>query len=243
MNIIYDEGFSFGLGAFETISIIDKKPILLDAHLKRLNSALKFFGMTRCPDTDTVLGWIAGEALPPRAVLKIAVSQDNTVKSFRANTYTDADYTRGFSTCLSPVRRNETSPLVFRKTLNYGDNILEKRRARTLGFDEPLFLNSRGELCEGATTNIFVVKNGQIFTPPVTSGLLPGTLRQWVLSGFSVKERILRAGNLRDADEIFVSNALLGIMAVTRFEDRPLSQGPVTTRLQEAYATFCRSHF
>ena len=81
--------------------------------------------------------------------------------SVRENTYTEQDYEQGFITGYANVRRNETSPLTYHKTLNYGDCILEKRRVKAEGIQEPVFLNTRGELSEGATTNVFFVKRGR----------------------------------------------------------------------------------
>ncbi|MDO4289398.1 MAG: aminotransferase class IV [Eubacterium sp.] len=238
MNIAFDEGYTFGLGAFETISVIKKKPILLDSHLARLNKALDFLNIQNRPDKVSIFKWIDEAELSHRAVLKLMVSENNILKSFRENPYTEADYAKGFAVCLSPVRRNETSPLVFHKTFNYGDNILEKRRAKAQGFDEPLFLNTRGEIAEGATTNVFVVKDGQIFTPPIAAGLLPGTLRGWVLEHFAVKEKTLCPEDLLCADEIFLTNALLGVMGVRRFEAQNFMLGSVSGEIRAAYEGF-----
>ena len=150
----HDDGFSFGIGAFETMSVAGGECVMLDRHLRRLNSALEMLGIDRSVDADEVSARTRDGSLDGR-VLKIEVSEKNTVFSDRPNLYDASRYKRGFRLCVSDVRRNESSPFTYIKSLQYGDSIMEKRRAMRSGYDEPLFLNSRGEICEGATTNIF----------------------------------------------------------------------------------------
>lgn len=241
MSFKIDEGYAFGLGAFETLSVIHGKPILLDYHLERLYEALDFFGIHDHdrPEADEILSWIDTKDMPDNGVLKIIISDKNIVRSYRNNTYTEKDYRRGFMISITPVRRNETSPLVAHKTLNYGDNILEKRRAKAKGIDEPIFLNTRGEVAEGAVSNLFIVKDRQILTPQTDCGLLPGTVRRWIIEHFPVRETILTPQDLKTADELFLTNALMGIMPVTRFEEKTWAIGPITQKLQKAYQTLC----
>ena len=125
---------------------------------------------------------------------------------------------------ISNVRRNETSPFVYHKTMNYGDCILEKRAVRGSDIQEPVFLNTRGEIAEGATSNLFFVKGGTLYTPEVSSGLLPGILRRWVLEtgkkeGLPVVEKRIRPEEVKTFEECFVTNSLLGIMPVSALED------------------------
>lgn len=206
MNIIADEGYYFGLGAFETIAVENGRPQLLKEHYNRLQKAMDFFKI------ETESGKIqkmAEEALAKeemqtgRKVLKIAVSKENIVVTTRENTYTDEHYRIGFITDLSKIRRNETSPMTYHKTFNYGDCILEKRAAKKRNIDEPLFLNTRGELAEGATSNIFLVKNNKIYTPPVSCGMLPGIMREYICSHFDVEEKIIFSEEIREFDEMF----------------------------------------
>lgn len=102
------------------------------------------------------------------------------------------------------------------KTLNYADNILEKRLAKQRGYDEPIFLNTKGELSEGATTNLFFVSGKKLFTPALSCGLLDGILRQYLLKNYQVEECIIKPEQVSDFDEMFVTNSLLGIMPICR---------------------------
>ena len=84
-----------------------------------------------------------------------------------------------------------------------------------LGYDEVLFLNERGEVTEGAIGNIFIEKDGRLLTPPVDSGVLPGVYRRHLLQTRSnAEERVLLPGDLRNADTVYICNAVRGLRKV-----------------------------
>lgn len=174
-----------------------------------------------------------------RMVLKITVSSENILVSSRKNTYTTEDYERGFTTEYSKVKRNETSSFTYHKTLNYGDCLLEKRQAKARGIDEPVFLNTRGEIAEGASTNVFFVKNGEIFTPSVDSGLLPGILREYICSHYPVKQQIIRPDEISQFDEMFLTNSLLGVMPVRSLESFVFPSCEKGREILKEYRKFC----
>ncbi len=234
MQITFDEGYQFGLGFFETVSVEHGRPIFLSWHLERLCRSMKEFGIEQdiCP--EEILEFLASQETDHHA-LKIMVSDANKVFTMRPNPYTEIQLQRGFRLSYSHVYRNETSPLIGHKSMNYGDCILEKRRARSVGADELIFLNSRGEICEGTATNIFFVKNGTIYTPPLTCGLLPGILRHFLMENFPVAECILKKEDAQQMDECFVTNSLMGIMPVTALEQKEYTSHTVTHRCMEVY--------
>ena len=233
-----DEGYYFGLGAFETIAVEEGKPVFLKEHYERLLQALKFFDLQ--VDFEEIQRMVH-EALGAepmqtgRKVLKITVSQKNLVVSTRENTYREEDYRQGFTAAYAKIRRNETSPLTYHKTLNYGDCILEKRRAKADGIQEPVFLNTRGEIAEGATSNVFFVKDGQIMAPPLSCGMLPGILRQYLYQNYEIHERIILPTQVPEFQEMFVTNSLLGIMPVRQMEDFAFPSMETGRRLREEY--------
>ena len=101
--------------------------------------------------------------------------------------------------------------------MNYGDCILEKRRAKETGIDEPLFLNERNELCEGAVSNLFFVgKDGTVATPKVSCGLLPGVVRRVLLEHGMAGEAVILPEELGSFSEAFLTNSLMGIMPVSK---------------------------
>lgn len=238
-----DEGYFFGIGAFETIAVEEGKPMFLEEHYARLLRAMEFLGLTSSigeirAQVERALG--KTELKTGRKALKLTVSGKNIVVNSRENTYGTEDYERGFTCDYSQVRRNETSAFTYHKTLNYGDCLFEKRLAKASGIDEPIFLNGRKELCEGATTNVFFVKQGEIFTPPVSAGLLPGILREFILRRYPVTERVILPQDVEQFDEMFLTNSLLGVMFVKRLGNKIFSAGETGKRLQEEYRQFCK---
>lgn len=237
-----DEGYFFGIGAFETIAVENGKAVLLDKHYERLWRALQFLHLAYSPEEikeQAEAALAKPEMKSGRKVLKITVSGKNIVVNTRDNTYSLEDYERGFRTAYSAVRRNETSPFTYHKTLNYGDCLFEKRRAKEEGIDEPLFLNGKGEICEGATANIFFVKGGEIITPPVSCGMLPGIMRDYMIERYPVREEIILPSDIEGCGEMFLTNSLLGVMPVRSLGEKRFSSWTVSGRLLEEYRKFC----
>lgn len=229
-----DEGYMFGLGAFETIAVYNSKPILLSYHLERLDKALSFFNIDKKINIKDIHNFISNNHII-NGVVKIMVSKENITFTTRENHYTKDDYEKGFSLDFSKIMRNESSPLTYHKTMNYGDNILEKRLASKRNIDEPIFLNSKGEICEGACSNLFFIKNNQLFTPATSCGLLEGTLRRYILSNYPVTKTIIHPDEINTFDEVFLTNALMGIMPVSKFENHIYSSHEKTNTILKKY--------
>ena len=137
------------------------------------------------------------------------------------------------------IRRNEGSPLSRIKSLNYLDNVLAFQEAVAAGADEALLRNNAGQICGGSRTNLFVVRGGQLITPPIADGVLDGIKRQVILDraraiGCPVQGQSLSPMDLLMVDEAFLSNSLMGIMPLHRIDERVLPLGPVTQVLQDA---------
>lgn len=253
-NITLDECFQFGLGAFETIGIEQGTPILLEKHLKRLERAADFLKL----GDPTVRGITAGkieEYLKEQkkrpevqkefdglehCALKLMLTKENAVYSLRANHYTPENYEKGFTMDVSKVKRNETSPLVYHKTMNYGDCILEKRNAAAAGMDERLFLNTKKQISEGTVSNVFFVRKGVIYTPKVSCGLLPGILREYLCDKEEVEETYIYVQDLKWYQECFVTNSLMGIMPVRQIEGIRFEEDKVTKELLGKYQKMVR---
>ena len=248
-NITLDECFQFGLGAFETIGIEQGTPILLEKHLKRLERAADFLKL----GDPAVRGITAGrieeyleeqKKLPEvqkefdgleHCALKLMLTKENEVYSLRANHYTPEDYEKGFTMDVSKVKRNETSSLVYHKTMNYGDCILEKRNATAAGMDERLFLNTKKQISEGTVSNVFFVRNGMIYTPKVSCGLLPGILREYLCDTEEVEETYIYVQDLKWYQECFVTNSLMGIMPVRQIGSVYFEEDKITRELMAKY--------
>lgn len=219
MQITLDEGYQFGLGVFETIRVERGEPKFLELHLERMRHSLKTLGIRRDVSREEILDYLAGKNAEHSA-LKVMVSEKNTTFTLRENPYGLERYETGFSMDYSTVRRNETSPLIFHKTLNYADCILEKRRAIREGQDERIFLNGRGEICEGTSCNIFFGQGNRLYTPKLSCGLLPGVVRRVLLDRGLAEERILRPKDVQTMQECFVTNSLMEIMPVYRLGEQ-----------------------
>ncbi len=243
MNINLDECYQFGLGAFETIAIEHGHPVFLPRHLARLDRAADFLELTSCAvrniNPDTITAYLNeqeknGTSLS-HCALKIMISNENTIYHIRSNPYVPAQYKKGFVMDFSSIMRNESSPLTYHKTMNYGDCILEKRLAARQGMNERIFQNSKGEICEGTVSNIFFVRDQKLFTPKISCGLLPGILREYLCESFPVEETVILPSDLDQYQECFVTNSLMGIMPVKKLAGHNFSKRDMSDQLLDAY--------
>lgn len=240
MLIELDEGYSFGLGLFETILLYKGKPVFLDEHLARINKSIVDLGFNidKLEKDEMFQCLNSSKNTSEYKVLKIVLSEKNRLFLKREYTYTEKDYQKGFSLNISEVRRNESSIFTFHKTLNYGDNILEKRKSKKMGYDEPIFLNSKNQITEGATSNIFAVIEDKIYTPKISCGLLNGIVRQYVISNYSVIEKEIDLEFLKNSDEIFLTNSLFGIMQVNSLEKRVFKSQKISKEIFNSYKKY-----
>jgi branched-chain amino acid aminotransferase len=158
--------------------------------------------------------------------------------------YPEETYKTGMSIITASVTRNHPNSLSPRiKSLNYLNNVLAKWEALDAGVPEALMLNHLGFICEATGDNVFIVKNGQLLTPPPESGILLGITRQVVMdlarqAGIPVSEPNLTRHDVYVADECFLTGTGAEIVPVTRIDNRPIGTakpGPITRRLLEAF--------
>lgn len=237
--IILDNGYSFGMGIFETIAVENGQALFLPWHLERMEHGLDTLGISKKRFLENASFEQLNQYLKSypmtHGVLKIMVSENNCILTTRENPYTDADYKKGFYLDISRVIRNETSPFTYIKSFHYGNNLLEKARAKKNGFDETLFLNSKGEITETSASNIFFVKGENMYTPPVKCGLLDGIIRRYVKENYAVEERIITPEEIKEFDEAFLTNSLMGIMPVTAISDYTFPKRSYTSHLLAEY--------
>ena len=241
MKIELDQGYQFGLGAFETIALEHGHPVFLERHLNRMEKAAEFLKLgslkSRGITCEEVLDYLVNiaEEEKQHGALKIMLSEKNVVFQVRGNHYREEQYRQGFVMDFSEIRRNETSPLVGYKTMNYGDCILEKRAAAEAGMDERIFLNTCEEISEGTISNIFFVRGGKLETPAMGCGLLPGIIREYLCETEEAEETVIYQEMLNHYEECFVTNSLMGIMPVKQLGDRTFTQFGRTLDLREKY--------
>lgn len=238
INQFCDEGFLYAEGLFETMRTYDGEVFLLDRHIARLINSCKIMDIAR----------------PKKELLKKAVLETLKANKFDSGYvrlsvwkkskgtgifvftkvvpfYLAKDYQNGFSAViLRDIRQNESSPLVKVKSLNHYFYILLGKRAKRLGSDEAIILNSKGNVCEGTRSNIFIVNQDNIFTPLVDSGCLPGITRQVVMEiakqlGMNLKETELKQRDLLKSQEAFLTNSLIEIMPLTKIDNKLIGGG------------------
>jgi len=216
------DGIMYGYGLFETVKVKSLRPVYIDEHLKRLRDGLAKLDINLIY-SDKKIVEIIDELIKINrfdGALKIIVIKNKNMCDFilmmRKSNYYYKDYQRGFNLKISDVKRNSTSKIVGLKTINYLENILEFKNAKTDGFDEVLFFNEKDMLCEGAISNIFIVKNKKLYTPSLENGLLSGIMRMKVIeeSTLEVIETDIDRFFLENADEIFLTNSLMEVMPV-----------------------------
>lgn len=227
-NSIYvSEALNFGYSLFETVKVESGKLLFLKEHIERLNKSLDILGLRERVDFVNIEK-DANRLLEINSIyegaLKILVakSQDELIYilSNRMNSYSEDIYRRGFKLKLSKVFRNESSIITKVKSANYLENILERKNAMKVGWDDCLFLNSKERIAETSIANIFFVKEKNIYTPDIEEGILDGILRNIIIeiaknNGIKVYEGKYSLEELNQADEVFLTNSLMGIMPVS----------------------------
>lgn len=242
-------GFMFGEGLFETVRVHSSRPMLFDDHYARLAAALDGLGagpVSSSAELSARCGQLIAANSLVNGSLKIVVFHEAAGWSemilARNATYAPARYEAGFRLKTVPGDLR-VDPLHALKSLSYLANHHAKRMALAAGFDEAVFVDPNQRVLEGATTNVFIVKDRKVSTPPLPSGILPGVMRARVLqlSGpAAIHERDVALDELRRADEVFVTNALLGIMPVAQVDATAcdLTRNPVTRSLMAALDPF-----
>ncbi len=248
-----DRGVTLGLGLFETILAIDGVPILADRHLARLRGSCERLGWGGVIPDDlkhTMVELIEGNDLSSgRSRLRLSISGGSgLVHSLALGTdhlvwmgaVPAANPPLETAVTLSPYLRNERSALAGLKCASYAENVVALEHAARLGFEETLFFNTSGHLCEAATANIFLVKSGKLITPSLASGCLPGITRERVIGmaarvGIPCEEREVTMEELQSVDELFLTSSIRGVMRVSRVDGLTFPPGPVTQSLREAW--------
>ncbi|MGB8453666.1 MAG: aminotransferase class IV [Anaerocolumna sp.] len=212
-SLILDNGYNFGRGVFETI-LVKQQPLFLERHCERLKRGLRKLNIKSSVDSQYILKCIKQHKIS-ECVLKVIVSEKNVVLCTRDITYTHDDYENGLGVRISDLRRNPYSHTTYIKSLNYLDNILEKEKAGEDGYGEVMFLNTNNELAEGSVSNVFFVKQGKLLTPEIGCGILDGIVRAWVIEEFEVSQGRYSIEDFLQAEEVFITNCVMGIMRVS----------------------------
>ena len=255
-----DRGFTLGDGLFETLRVRGDTVLGIERHLLRLRVGAAVLGLSPLPKAkdlkDAITKTLTANGLTEAAV-RLTISRgvpkrrgllpepepnpSMVIHAERFTGYPAELYDRGARAVISGIRRNEHSPLARVKSLNYLDNVLARQEAEARGVDDALLLNTAGDLACASAANLFLLLDGALVTPSVASGALPGTVRELVTAelappiGLKVVERVVRPEELGAAHEVFLTNALMGIVPLTVVDTLPIGTGvpgPVSMKLR-----------
>ena len=263
-----DAGFLYGSGLFETLRVENGTAFCVDHHLNRLfNSAAALeIGLTHTANSlkEAITDVLKANDLS-EARVRITVSagttsgDDQTPHSTTLITavplvpYADACYSQGILAILCPYRQNPADPLAGHKGTSYFSRMLGLRMAHQKQAAEALWFTTDGYLAEGCVSNVFLVKDQALLTPPLGTPVLPGIARHTICTlatehTLALKEKALIIDDLLGADEVFVTNVIMKVMPVVQIEQHSVGEGtvgPVTqklmTQFDETITAQCRS--
>jgi branched-subunit amino acid aminotransferase/4-amino-4-deoxychorismate lyase len=215
---VSDGVFLRGEGVFETIRAEKGEPCLWNHHFERLAYSAGKLGL-KIPDRLVLQDWIGRVIVANQllsAKLRLTLGEGCLIS---AEPLPEERGEIHVVTSNYPI--NEKSPLAQIKCTSYAENMFLLRES---GVDEVIRPNTRGEICEGCISNLFFVKTGIIYTPSLQTGCLPGVMRQEVMRHIEVREVEWAMADLKSCDEIWLSNALRRLRAVTSMNGRNLAK-------------------
>ena len=266
---VFDHGFLYGEGVYETLRTYNGQPFLFDRHMRRLRNSAGMLALpVPVPDAEIERRFLetmrsaglVGDGL--EAYIRLLVTRGVGDLSYDPAACPEPSfivivkkqielpreaYERGVSVVMASTVRNHpatVNPLI--KSNNLLNNALAGQEAVRRDAFEAVMRNYRGELAECATSNLFVVKDGAALTPPLESGLLPGITRAFVFEiggaeGIPVREQVLRDDDLLGADEAFLTSTTREIVPIVRVDERQIGAGSPGPVTRALLGTFRRT--
>ena len=260
---VFDRGFLYGDGVFETLRVYNGIVFRRDAHWERLERSASLIRL-EIPFTENDyrkrLDRVVAVNKLTEAVARVTVSRGVGAKSFGLDYdqhpttvfsarpfegYPEECYRDGVAIILAKTRRLDPAALSpAAKSANYLNSVLAKAEADDDGAFEAIMLNADGFLAEGSVTNLFMVRDERLLTPSLESGILPGITRAAVLEmardvGVEPAETALRPEDLLGSDEAFLTNTTAEVLPVVKVGDAQIgagTPGSVTRELHRAYS-------
>jgi aminodeoxychorismate lyase len=252
-----DRGFMYGDGLFETMRVFKGKPFRMAQHLERMVRGADFLKI-KLPFTPKELQQFAEQLIEknnmPDAVLRVTLTrgpgergyslQDvgtpTVVMTLHAAPPLDPNNPPQWSVVSSSFRIPASDPLSSFKTLNKLEAIMARAEAETHGADEALLTNTNGEVAETAGANLFWIYHDKICTTPTGRGVLPGITRAVALEicqvlGLPTNKRVIKPEALRNSEGIFLTQSVLGVIAVATLDGEPVPQSSLVEKIHQAY--------
>lgn len=261
---VFDHGFLYGEGIYETLRTYDGRLFLYDRHLRRLRNSARLIDL-QLPFTDDELAThihdtiVAAKIDKADAYVRVLVTRGVGELTYDLKATPKPSwviivkplvppaaevYDRGVKVVVVDVVRNHpqsVNPMI--KSNNLMNSALAAQQALKRGGFEAVMRNYLGELTECTQSNLFIVKDGAALTPPLESGLLPGITREFLFElgrdkGIDVREQLLRDDDLFGADEAFLTSTTREVLPIVSVDDRKIGDGtpgPVTLKLLHAF--------
>ena len=256
---VFDHGFLYGDGIYETMRVYDGVTFMLDEHLRRLYRSASIIGLSIPFDVDSLKAYVYDTLIANSlkdAFVRLTISRGHgpigldpdlcpsptvVIIAQEMKDYPKSFYEKGISVIIAETKRNfreALNPQI--KSLNFLNNILAKIEAKKKGAYDAIMLNVYGKLAEGTISNIFFFKDNVICTPSTECGILDGITRGIVIEiamryGLIVKEGEFTMEDLYSAEEVFITNTTLEVMPVSKVDDKEYIVGDITKLLHKAY--------
>ncbi len=266
---VFDHGFLFGYGVYETLRTYSRVPFLFDRHMKRLRSSASMIHVPVPVDDREMLRRIEQtmDAVPDlaEAYIRILLTRGEGEFSYDAKAAASptlviivkpfpepapAKFEKGIRIATVSIMRNHpdsVNPLI--KSDNLLNNALAMQEALSKGGEEAVMKNHLGEIAECSQSNLFIVRGGRAITPPLTAGLLAGVTRAFIFevgreAGIPVVEETIRPEDLFGADEVFITGTTREVTPVVQIDDRRIGDGtpgPITKKLLARFREMARA--
>lgn len=251
---VFDHGTTVGDGVFETMLAYPDTGISFCAdHLRRLRASAAGLYL-EVPYTDDELIRAINEVVesesptPERVRVRLTVTGGAGPLGSDRGGATPTVIVAGTpqqpwspTAVLAPVPwpRNERGALAGLKTTSYAENVVALHAAHDAGADEALLCDTQGNVCEGTGSNLFAVLDGELVTPPLTTGCLAGVTRHVVIDAYGATEKLFSTDDLRSATEVFITSTTREVQAVCEIIGvvnlRDTAPGPITKAASTAY--------
>lgn len=254
---VFDRGFLYGDGLFETIRVANGQPFRWPQHMQRLQQGAAFLKI-KLPFTAAKLRALADKLIAknkmPDSFLRLALSRgvgmpgyspknankSTLVMSLRPAPIINRKTPAQWNLITSSFHLPSNEPLARFKTANKLSQVLARAEADSVHANEALLLNTDGFVIEGTSSNLFWIKRGTIYTPPLVAGILPGVTRSVVLEiaaklKIPIREKNIRLKELAQTDGIFLSLSSLGIVEAKSLDQKRLKKSPLTAQIARSY--------
>ena len=257
---IKDRGFLLGDGIFETIKVQNGQIVFFDEHYRRLENSAKFlsipmpYSQSSLKESCTTL-IKKNNLYDSSAAMRITLTRGIGLRGINIPneqnptllitvTNFNLQNTHYPTAMITSIKRNQYSPIIQHKTLNYLEPILARKEANESGFEEGIMLNTDGFITESSIANIFFVKNATVITPSINSGILPGIVREQIIklckkNKIPIIEKNISPSDIPDMDEAFQTNSLVGVQPLSAIDDKIflVDSFSITQKISKLYET------